>query len=339
MKEVPLLSRKRPGTFRGGVHPPERKELARDEPIRALPAPEIVRIPLLQHLGAPAEAVVKPRDRVNRGDLIGKAGGFVSAPVHASLPGRVARFTAVTLPNGRRVPAVPVQVEGGEDPPSLLEDTFGGDWPYLDGAEGPDPSRVVQAAREAGLVGLGGAAFPTHVKLAPPEGKRIDTLLVNGCECEPYLSSDHRLMVEFPRPIWAGALLAARAVGADRVILGVEDNKPEAYRSLSDALPPSKAELALLRTRYPQGGERQLIQAVLGRIVPTGGLPLDVGVVVLNVGTAAALARAFFRGAPLTHRVVTVTGKGIARPGNLLAPLWAPFRALVEACGGLRPGA
>ena len=337
---APVLSRGFRRTFRGGVHPPDRKELAREEPIRVLPTPDLVRIPLLQHLGAPCQAVVKPRDQVDRGDPVGKAGGFVSAPVHASIRGKVGRFTAVTLPNGRRVPAVPIKAEEREEAErSLLEETFGGEWPYLEGKGGPEPGAIVEAALEGGLVGLGGAAFPTHVKLRPPKGKKIDTLVVNGCECEPYLASDHRLMVEYPRPIWSGALLAARAVGAERIVLGLEDNKPEAFRSLEGALPPSKAEIVLLRTRYPQGGERQLIQAALGRVVPTGGLPLDVGVVVLNVGTAAALARAFYRGAPLTHRIVTVTGGGIARPGNLLAPVGAPFRDLIEACGGLLPEA
>ncbi len=337
---APALPKGSLRTFRGGVHPPERKELARDQPIRVLPTPAVVRIPLIQHLGTPCEAVVKPRDQVEAGDLLGKAGGFVSAPVHASIGGKVARFAAVTLPNGRHVPAVPVRAEAaGEENPSLVEEIFGGEWPYLEGKDGPAPEAVVQAALEGGLVGLGGAAFPTHVKLRPPRGKKIDTLVVNGCECEPYLASDHRLMVEYPRPIWAGALLVARAVGAERLVLGLEDNKPEAYQSLCEVLPPSRAEIVLLRTRYPQGGERQLIQAVLGRVVPTGGLPLDVGVVVLNVGTAAALARAFFRGAPLTHRIVTVTGGGVARPGNLLAPVGASFRDLINACGGLLPEA
>jgi len=337
---APVKAGKPAGTFHGGVHPPDRKELSKEAAIRALEAPEVLRIPLLQHLGAPCKAVVKARDQVEAGALLGEAGGFVSAPVHAPLGGKVTRFTGVTLPNGRRVPAVPVKVEdGGPRGGELLEDCFGGEWPYVEGPDGPAQEEILRAAREGGLVGMGGAAFPTHVKLSPPEGKRIDTLVVNGCECEPYLTSDHRLMVEYPRPIWAGALLAARAVGADRVVLGLEDNKPEAFRSLSDNLPSSKAEIVLLKTRYPQGGERQLIQAALGRIVPTGGLPLDVGVVVLNVGTAAALARAFFRGKPLTHRVVTVTGRGIARPGNLLVPVGAPYRDLIEACGGLLPEA
>lgn len=318
-------------TFSHGIHPPDHKAETASLPVRRMPFPERLVVPLNQHIGRPAVPLVHKGQEVVRGEPIARADGFVSMPVHAPATGRVREIRSMPTARDRLTPCILIDVYEAATQEVL--------WHYDWRGGELERQALIQAVQEMGLVGLGGAAFPSHVKLSVPEEKPAHTLVVNGCECEPYLSSDHRLMVEYPRPIWSGALLAARAVGAERIVLGLEDNKPEAFRSLEGALPPSKAEIVLLRTRYPQGGERQLIQAALGRVVPTGGLPLDVGVVVLNVGTAAALARAFYRGAPLTHRIVTVTGGGIARPGNLLAPVGAPFRDLIEACGGLLPGA
>ncbi len=200
---------------------------------------------------------------------------------------------------------------------------------------GWEPGQIAEAVAEAGIVGLGGAAFPTHVKLLKNDKKPIDTLLVNGCECEPYLTSDYRLMLEHPEPIVTGALLAARANEAARVVVVIEDNKPRAVESMRQAAGATGIEVAVVRTKYPQGGERQAIQAVTAREVPTLGLPLDIGVVVVNVGTAAAIARAVVRGRPLTHRVVSVTGGGVARPRNLLVPVGASYAELIDFCGGL----
>ncbi len=334
------ILRTRPGKSVGGVHPPERKHLAAAAPIEVLPTPEVVRIALAQHLGAPCEAVVKPRADVALGDLVGEAQAFVSAPVHASVSGKVGRASAATLPNGRHVGVVTIKADD-EQPlagEGLFAGILGGPWP-TDGLEQYEPQAIVEAAKRAGLVGLGGAAFPTHVKLTRNEAKPIDLLLVNGCECEPYLTADDRLMQDAPAPVVTGALLAARATGAERVVVGVEDNKPKALEALGEAARGTEVELRRLPTKYPQGGERQLVLAAAGRVVPTGGLPLDVGVVVLNVGTAAALARAVVRGAALTHRVVTVSGEGIAQPKNLLAPIGASYRDLVDFCGGLRADA
>jgi electron transport complex protein RnfC len=193
----------------------------------------------------------------------------------------------------------------------------------------------VKAARWGGLVGLGGAAFPTHVKLKRNEKKPIRTLLVNGCECEPYLTSDDRIMNEAPAAVVAGGLLAARAVGAEEVIVAVEDNKPRAATALADAAAGTHAQVRSVRTKYPQGGEKQLVVALLKREVPTGGLPLDVGVVVSNVGTCVALANAVLRQRPLTHRVVSVTGRGIREPKNVLAPIGVTYREVIEFCGGM----
>jgi len=327
-------------TFARGIHPPERKRFAADVPIKVLPTPSQVRIALLQHLGAPCEATVTPRSVVTLGEQIGQVGGFVSAPVHASISGTVGRQSMATLPNGRRVAVLPIDADG-EQPlqgDALLQDMFGGDWP-TEGLQQYEPQQIADAAREAGLVGLGGAAFPTHVKLTRNEKKPIDSLLINGCECEPYLTADDRLMRQSPESIVCGALLGQHATGAGRVSVCIEDNKPEAIEAMQRAADSTDVTVCVLRTKYPQGGEKQLIDAALGREVPCGGLPLDVGVVVINVTTAAALARAVIRGKPLTHRVVTVTGAGIRLPKNLLVPIGAAYRDLIECCGGLRDDA
>ncbi|MBN2474433.1 MAG: electron transport complex subunit RsxC [Pirellulales bacterium] len=327
-------------TFARGVHPDEQKQLAAGCPIEALPTPPEVRIALLQHLGAPCQATVEPRSEVAVGDVVGRAEAFVSAPVHASVAGTVARAAMATLPNGRHVAVVPIRA--AEQQPlagePLIEDVFGGDWP-LERLDRYEPLQIVEAARAAGLVGQGGAAFPTHVKLSPNQQKPIATVLVNGCECEPYLAADYRLMLEAPAPVLAGALLAGRAAGAAEVIIGIEDNKPEALETLRTAARRTPVVVQPLKTKYPQGGEKQLIAAVLNKVVPGGGLPLDIGVVVINIGTAAALARAVLRGKPLTHRVLTVSGGGIRRPRNLLVPIGASYRELIEACGGLKEDA
>jgi electron transport complex protein RnfC len=220
-------------SFTGGIHPPSSKQLARDQPIEVVPTPKQVRIPLLQHVGALCVATVKSRDEVVAGDLVGSSEAPLSAFAHASISGKVAKESAATLPNGRRVPTVPIkagdeQLEGQD----LLDDTYGGEWPTLR-VDLPRPDLILQAVRDAGLVGMGGAAFPTHIKLALNPDRPIDTLVVNGCECEPYLTADYRLMLEAPRPIITGALLAASAVGARRIIVGVEDDKQAAAEAHS----------------------------------------------------------------------------------------------------------
>ena len=326
---------RQPGTFAGGIHPPENKGLAADVPIEVLPTPAEVRIALLQHLGAPCEAAVKPRTAVQPGDVIGRSEAFVSAPVHASIAGVVQRESVATLPNGRHVTVIPIRA--AESQPlagdSLWGDMFGGPWPREE-MDRYEPEEIAEAARSAGLVGMGGAAFPTHVKLRRNAQKPIDTLLMNGCECEPFLTADYRLMLEAPAPLVAGTLLAQRATGADRVLVCIEDNKPRAIQSMRQAAAGTPIEVRVLKTKYPQGGERQLVRAATGRAVPGGGLPLDVGVVVMNIATAAALARAVFRGRPLTHRVVTVSGRGVRTPKNLLVPIGTAYGELIRFCGG-----
>jgi len=323
------------GTFHRGVHPADHKEFARDAAVEVFPTPKKVTIPLVQHLGAPAEALVKTKQEVRMGEMIAKPAGFVSAAVHASISGKVGLGCAVTLPNGRRVRAVPITA--GESQPlegaKLLADVFGGYWPR--DVSRFDPKKIVESVKDAGIVGLGGAAFPSHVKLVSNDKKPIDTLLLNGCECEPYLTADYRLMLEFPEAVVCGGLLAARANGAERIIVVIEDNKPQAVEAVREAAAGTPIEVAVVHTKYPQGGEKQAIYAITGRAVPTGALPLDVGVVVVNVGTAAAIARAAVRGKALTHRIVTVTGPGVVNPGNVLAPIGVTYRELIDFSGGL----
>lgn len=323
------------GTFERGVHPDDRKSLSAEQPIEVLPVPQQVNIPLLQHTGAPCAATVKMKAEVDVGDVLGTSDAFISAPVHASIKGVCGKEAVATLPNARHVHTIPVKA--AEEQPSLgevKEGLFGGEWP-VSGLDAHSPEAVTQAVKEAGVVGQGGAAFPTYVKLLRNEKKPVDTILVNGCECEPYLTSDYRLMVEAAAPVITGSLLAAQAAGAKQILIAVEDNKPAAVEALKKAAQGTNVQVAALKTKYPMGGEKQTVRAALNRTIPTGGLPLDVGVVVINVATAAAIARAVLRGKPLTHRVVSVTGAGIKNPKNLLVPIGTAYSELIDYCGGL----
>lgn len=333
--KLKLKGFRRKGSFAHGIHPPERKELAAGAAIEVVPPPERVILPLMQSAGAPCAPIVKPKQQVAFGDKIADPGGFVSAPLHSPISGVVQKSVVTTLPNGRHVRAIAIKAEGeqlsGRD---LWEEIYGGEWPR-DNIERYTAAEVSAAILDAGIVGLGGAAFPTHVKLMANEKKPVDTVLINGCECEPYLTPDYRLMIEAPQPIIMGALLERLATGARDVIIAIEDNKPKAVEIIRKAAAGTNITIAVVKTKYPQGSEKQLIQAVLQRIVPLGGLPLDVGVVVSNVATAAAVARAVSRGKPLTHRVVSVTGGGIVHPGNLLVPIGISFGELIDYCGGM----
>ncbi len=325
----------------GGVHPPEGKQLAANQPIEPLPTPRVLKVPLAQHIGAPATPLVKPRDDVEFAQKLGDPAGFVSAPIHSPVAGKVGMKTIVTLPTGRRSDAIPITPSGGigEADHTLFERFLGGEWDYRQ-VEGLDSKQIVEAVQQAGIVGEGGAAFPTHVKIMPVEKRTVDLLILNGCECEPYLTADYRLMIEAPRAIVAGLLLARRSSGAKRALIVIEDNKPAAITAMREAIAGlTDVEVVIAETRYPMGGERQLIPAVTGRKVPVGALPLDVGVVVVNVGTATAIANACLRKHPVTHRVVTVTGLGIVRPANILAPVGASFADLIAHCGGTKPEA
>ena len=323
------------GTFAHGIHPPANKHFSAACPIEAVPSPARVVLPLQQNIGGPCVPVVKARQPVAWGDPVGRGEAFVSSPLHAPIAGKVERMAMATLPNGRHMAAVAIQAEGAQVGGRALWDALlGGPWPK-DCIGIYEPQEIHEAILGAGIVGLGGAAFPTHVKITPNTKKPIHTLVVNGCECEPYLTADERLMREAPDAIIAGAFLAGYAVGAERIFIGVEDNKPEAVESLRQAVGRTGIQVRALKTKYPQGSEKHLIKAVLGREVPLGGLPADVGVAIGNVGTMAAVAAAVVRGRPLTHRVICVTGAGVARPANLLAPIGISVGELIDHCGGL----
>jgi electron transport complex protein RnfC len=327
------------GTFPHGVHPPERKSFAENAAIEIMPPPKKVMIPLLQNVGAPSKPAVKAKAVVAFGDKIADAGAFVSAPIHTPIAGKVMKTGTATLPNGRHVPAMPIKADGEQlSGQALWDEIFGGEWPR-EGLEKYSDQEIIDAIQNAGVVGLGGATFPTHVKYVPNEEKPIDTVMINGCECEPYLTSDYRMMLEVPEPIITGALLLGQVTHAKRIIIGVEDNKPKAVEALRKAAAGTGIQIAVFKTKYPQGSEKQLILAATGRAVPLGGLPLDVGVAVSNISTAAVVARAVLRGKPLTHRVISVTGAGIRSPKNLLAPMGISMGEMIDFCGGLTPDA
>lgn len=315
------------GSFRGGVHPRPAKDRTAGRPIEPAPRPAQVVIPLAQSLGAPAKALVAAGERVKAGQKIGEAQGFVSVPVHASVSGKVVSVGQASNALAVAGPAVTIAADPEDE------------WVDLEAA--PElhdltPEAIRAAALKAGLVGLGGATFPSHVKLSPPPEKPVDTVIINGCECEPYLTADHRLMVERPAEVIFGLRAIRQAVGAKRAVVAVEDNKPDAAEALAKAIPPELAaavEVRILPTKYPQGAEKQLIYAVTGRKVPPGKLPMDVGVLVHNAGTAVALAEALKLGRPLVERVVTVTGSLVREPKNLLVRLGTPISTLLECCG------
>jgi Na+-translocating ferredoxin:NAD+ oxidoreductase subunit C len=314
--------------FLHGVHPPEHKELTAALPIRRMPFPSEVVLPVRQHAGNAAIVVVKRGDRVERGDILAVADGFISAPVHASAAGTVVAIEQWPHPDGSHALAVRIAVEpyAAQVPrPRAIPE-----WQSLTSVQ------IVQAVQDAGVVGLGGAAFPTHVKLAPPKDASIHTILVNGAECEPYLTTDHRSMVEYPERVMLGLRVMLKALGVSKAVVGVERNKPDAIAALIAALPKDLDITVLpLTVKYPQGAEKMLVHAVLGHEVPSGQLPISVGVVVQNVGSVAMIGEVFESGLPLVERIVTVTGRGLVRPSNLIVPVGTKLSDLVHYCGGL----
>jgi electron transport complex protein RnfC len=319
---------RRPRTFRHGVHPDARKELTEGQPIERIPVPDQLILPLSQHLGAPSEPVVSSGGKVYRGQMIAKANGFVSVPLHASVTGQVLSIGNRPHPSGKLVESVVIK----SDPhsPQTLYGERPIEWERMSRDE------LLSVVQEGGFVGLGGAAFPTHVKLSVPEGKRVQYFFVNGSECEPYLTSDHRMMLEWADAIFLGVRVIQKILGAEKTFIGVENNKWDAIKTLKDKIPGDlPCELVPLVTKYPQGAEKMLISAVLRREVPSGKLPLDVQVVVQNVGTVAGLGDLFARGQPLIERVITVSGAGIRRPSTLLVPVGTRLADIVEHCGGL----
>lgn len=311
----------------GGVHPPENKYTA-GSAIQVLPIPEKVIIPLGQHIGAPATAIVQKGDKVKAGQLIATAGGFVSANVHSSVSGTVIEVAPVKDAAGVLKPAITIQVEGDEWADEVVKTTKN-----IDEFE---KDEIIKAISDAGIVGMGGATFPTHVKLSPPPGCKAEYLIINGVECEPYLTADHRLMLEKTSEIIAGIKLVMKAIGVSKAIIGIENNKPDAIAKMQAATTTVMGiDVCPLKVRYPQGGEKQLIKATIGRSVPSGALPIAVGAVVQNIGTIYAVYEAVMKRKPLVERVVTVTGESLKNPGNFLCRVGTPISKLIEAAGGL----
>ena len=296
-------------TFSGGIHPHYEKDRTAQLAVKNLEAPAEAIVPLSQHIGAPAKPCVEKGDEVLRGQIIGEPAGFVSAYIHAPISGKVKALESRPSLGGAPVASVIIENDG-EDREVEFEG-LGDGW----GAASEGVLR--EKIQKGGLVGMGGAAFPTHVKLSPPKGKTIDAVVLNGAECEPYLTADHRIMLERPEDVVTGLRIVSKILGAKRSIIGIEQNKPDAIDAIRKAAGNDGVEVVPLEVKYPQGAEKQLIDASLGRQVPSGGLPMDVGVVVQNVGTAAAIADAVVNGKPLIERVVTVTGQAISDAANL----------------------
>ena len=319
-------------TFDGGVHPPEFKELTAHSNIIDTPLPERVILPISQHTGKPAKPIVNIKDIVKKGQVVAEPDGFFSLPVHSSISGEVVDIKPYPHPTlGSDVTSIVVKSDGKDE--------------WIDGIKGePEyfrmaPGELTKIIQNAGIAGMGGAAFPTHIKLSPPKNAEIDTAVLNGCECEPYLTCDHRLMLESWWEIVDGLKIIMHILDCDRAIIALEENKTDAYMALEKKVfHEPNIELALLKVKYPQGAEKQLIKAILDREIPKGGLPLNVGVVVQNVATALAIRNAVIRGIPLIERIVTITGDGIVNPANLRVRLGTSFSMLIEECGGLKEG-
>ncbi|HEX9021728.1 MAG TPA: electron transport complex subunit RsxC [Nitrospirota bacterium] len=314
-------------TFSGGVHPADNKSLTAHKPTVAAAIPKRAIIPLSQHIGAPTKPLVTIGQEVKKGEKIGETTGFVSAPVHASISGKVTAIGNFPHILGADLPSIVIESDGKDE--------------WIGGMnENPDylllsPDELKKMVQDAGIVGMGGATFPTHVKLSPPKEKPIDMVILNGAECEPYLTSDHRLMLEKPKEIIEGLKVLMRILGVSKGYIGIEANKPDAIETMTNAAAGSEIKVWPVKVKYPQGAEKMLIKAIAGRTVPAGGLPMDVGVVVQNVGTAEAIYNAVRYGRPLIERYVTVTGRGVKDPKNFLVRIGTQFSQLVEEAGGL----
>ncbi|MHC4237163.1 MAG: electron transport complex subunit RsxC [Planctomycetota bacterium] len=323
-------------TFPGGVHPLEGKEFSEQCAIEVIPTPKQVSILLSQHIGAPCQPQVAKREAVTAGQMIGKSDAFVSAPIHSPVNGTVKDIVLLPHPVMGRTMGIIIDVDEENNTPRQPACS------RFDASFKPDNYSVEQicmAINDAGLVGMGGAGFPTRVKVEPNPAMPKETLLINACECEPFITCDYRMMLEWTWQFIAGVRLAARASGCEKIRIGIEDNKPEAIKAVREAIAQlgniGDIHVVPVKTKYPQGGERQLIKSITGKTVPTGTIPPAIGICVLNVATCAAIAEAVVTGNPLTHRVVTVTGRAINKPGNYYVPLGMSVAELIEYCGGL----
>ena len=317
-------------SFRGGVHPNEHKSLTENHPFEQMPNPKQIILPLSQHIGKPARALVAKKEDVKAGQLVAEAEGFVSAPIHSSVSGKVKIIE--DEPNVSGFPKESIVIDSNEE--NKFEK-----FPLLD-PKTVTPDEIRERVKLTGIVGQGGAAFPTFIKLTPPEGKKIDYVILNGCECEPYLTRDYRLMIESPVKVLTGLSLIMKALNVSQGAIGIEDNQPEAIKKLSTAaLVFPNISIEVVQTKYPQGAEKILIKAILDREVPPGKLPLDVGVVIQNIGTAVAISDAIVQGMPLIRTPLTVSGLGINKPKNLMVPIGTPLADVLDYCGGVKDNA
>ena len=316
----------------GGIHPKENK-LTSSKKIRRLPTPKLVNVPIAQHIGIPAEIIVERKDKVIIGQIIAKSGGFVSSNIHSPVAGTVTKLDKIIDSSGYKTQCIVIRTDA-KNPANFEEIEY-----PLKSEISLTPKEILTHINDAGIVGLGGATFPSHVKLAIKEGVKIDHLIINGIECEPYLTADHRLMLEKYEEIIVGIEILLFALNIDKAIIGIENNKKDAIKVLNKAAQNHpKIQVAALKVKYPQGSEKQLISALLNREVPKNGLPLDVGVIVHNVGTIFAIYEAIQHNKPLIERVVTVTGKNIKNASNFWVKIGTPIKDLIAEVGGLPEG-
>lgn len=316
-------------TFKGGIHPPYRKKRTASVSVKVAAEPTEVIIPMSLHIGAPCKPIVKKGQDVFLGQKIGEATGFVSAPIHSSVSGTVLAVEERPHPNGNMVMSVIIESDGKNTvDPSIKP--YGNFRKY-------SPEEIIEIVKEAGIVGLGGATFPTHVKLSVPPDKKVDCVILNGAECEPYLTADHHLMLSRPKRIVQGLRIAMQAVGVTKGYIGIEDNKMDAVEKIRSAVrEDDDIEVVVVETKYPQGAEKQLITAITGREVPSGKLPADAGVIVMNVGTAAQVAITFETGMPLYKRLLTCTGNAVKNARTLEVKIGTPLQSIINQCGGFR---
>ncbi len=313
-------------TFKHGVHPPEHKADTNGLSIRQFPFSPIIILPMAQHIGAPAEIIVREGQEVSRGQLLAKAAGYVSVPIHSPIEGKVRKIGNVPTISGKMSPGIYLEAF-----PFSSQEVMDGTSVDLDTAS---PEEILQGIQDAGIVGLGGAAFPTHVKLKVPEGKRCDILMINGIECEPYLTTDHRVMLEQADDILMGIKYLMKATGAKQTIIGIEANKQDAADHLQKLIhPDDPIKVKVVPVKYPQGSEKMLITSILDLEVPSGGLPIDVNVVVVNVATTAEIGRLLPHGRGIQERVITITGPAVKKKGNYLIPIGTPLRYVLEQVG------
>ena len=316
-------------TFKGGVHPPTNKTITQNVPIENAVDPETVVIPLSQHIGAPCDPLVAVGDKVKVGQKIGESKAFVSVPVHSSVSGTVKKIEQHYVPGGSKVNCIVIESDGKYDVHESVQ-------PKGE-VENLTKEEILSIIKEAGMAGMGGATFPTHVKLSPPKDKTIDVLIVNGAECEPYLTADHRIMLEKPDLVLLGTKAIMKALGVNKCYIAIEKNKPDAIKILQKETANEEGiEIIPLEVKYPQGDEKRIINAITGRVVPSGGLPMEVGCVVENVGTVATIGNVIKTGMPLIQRVVTVSGSAVRNPKNLYLRIGTSFKDAIEQCGGYK---